>query len=556
MAHKWLPAALAAFALSAVPAAAKDDRPNILVIVADDLGYSDLGSFGGEIATPHLDQLANAGTRLTNFHAAPACSPTRAMFLTGADSHKVGLGAFYEVPKNAKPSGPGYEGFLTQRYTVATALRAVGYHTLMSGKWHLGLEAEQSPAARGFDWSYALLQGVANHYGLDQKGSTLAPAGHASYRENGVSVRYPEGKYSTDLFTDKLLEYLESTKGDDRPFLAYLAYTAPHSPLQAPPETISKYKGRYDAGYGVLLAERLARLKRLGLIAPDTVAPPLEGRRWADLTAAERATSARIMEVYAAMVDKMDENVGRVVRWLKQNGEFDNTIIIFLSDNGADGHAVPEPRRSEIERMSGEGGPYNNGYENIGRPNSYVKYGHEWAAAASAPFRLYKGYTTEGGIRTTAFISGKGVASGRISHSFSHVTDLAPTLLQLAGASMPAADGGEKLAPLQGNSLLALMRDPAARIHGESARHGWELGSQKALRQGDWKVTYVLNRATKQGNWALYDLRSDPGETTDLSTRHPSRFRSMIKAWHDYARENGVKPFPGETWSDVGQSGR
>jgi len=323
-------AALAA-STSALPALADaptaQDRSNFLVIVADDLGYSDLGAFGSEISTPHLDALALSGLRLTDFHTAPTCSPTRSMLLSGTDNHRAGLGSMAEFVAPNQKGQPGHEGHLRADVaSLAELLAANGYRTLQSGKWHLGLRPEDDPHARGFQHSFTLLQGSHNHFGTDiGKGAT--------YREDGRTLTsLPANFYSSDTFTDKLIEQLQATsKGAEgrKPFLAYLTFTAPHFPLQAPPAEIAKYKGRYDAGFEALREQRLKRQVELGLVDAKAAAhaPALPNGPWEAYTPEQKRFAARNMEVFAAMVDRVDQNVGRVVAELKRTGEYDNTII-------------------------------------------------------------------------------------------------------------------------------------------------------------------------------------------------------------------------------------
>lgn len=321
-------------------------RPNFLVIVADDLGYSDIGAFGGEIKTPNLDRLAYQGIRFTDFHSAPACSPTRAMLLTGTDHHVAGIGTMLEVAVPGFQGAPGYEGYLNDRVVaLPELLREAGYLTLMSGKWHLGATIERSPWARGFDRSFALLPAGASHYGpVGGSGGPELLSIPTLYTEDDHFVTVGEDFYSSDHYTDTLLRFLRERSADDeRPFFAYLPFQAPHWPLQAPDESVAAYRGRYDAGPDVLREERLAALKRLGLCPPDVQPHPVvaDGApEWDDMTDEERARSARTMEVYAGMVDRMDWNIGRVINYLAETGELDDTVVIFLSDNGAEGAIV------------------------------------------------------------------------------------------------------------------------------------------------------------------------------------------------------------------------
>jgi len=519
-------------------------RPNFLVIVADDLGFSDLGAFGGEIETPNLDRLAYAGIRLTDFHSAPACSPTRAMLLTGTDHHIAGIGTMLEVAAPQFHGAPGYEGYLNDRVVaLPELLRDAGYLTLMSGKWHLGATIETSPWARGFERSFALLPAGASHYGgSGARGFSPVPT---LYTEDDRFVSVGDDFYSSDSYTDTLLRYLdERAPDDDRPFFAYLPFQAPHWPLQAPDESIAKYRGRYDEGPDVLRAERLAALKRLGLCPPDVTPHPVvaDGApEWADMTDEERARSARSMEVYAGMVDRMDYNVGRVIDYLSRSGELDNTVVIFLSDNGAEGAIVEAmPLRgpqiaAQIEKHC------DNSLDNLGRPTSFIWYGPRWAQAATAPSRLHKAFTTQGGIRVPGFITWPGFArQGQIGTAFSTVMDIAPTLLELAGTSHPGtAYRGREVAPMRGRSLVGYLSGAADTVHDADTGTGWELFGRRAIRQGNWKALH-LPAPYGPGSWQLYDLASDPGEVDDLAAARPDKLAELLALWDRYVEETGV----------------
>lgn len=525
------------------------DRPNILLIVADDLGFSDLGAFGGEIATPNLDRLALAGVRLTGLHTAPTCSPTRAMLVTGNDNHQVGLGSMAELTTPEQRGQPGYEGYLTRRAaTVAERLRAGGYRTYMAGKWHLGLEEEQSPAARGFDRSFALLQGVHNHYGVDQNAAWRAAGVNARYREDGAEAVYPEGAYSADHFAERLAGYLDEGTDDRRPFFAYLTFTQPHWPLQAPEETVAHYRGRYDAGPEALRLERLQRQRRLGLVDRDTEAfVPVGAADWASLPAEERVIEARKMEVYAAMVERLDQGVGRVIRKLRELGELRDTVIVFLADNGPEASRIAAPGVQDPALLAALA--IDNRLDNIGRASSWLTYGPEWAQAASAPSRLFKGFTTEGGTRVVGFVSGRGVRGvGRISDAFVHVTDITPTILDLAQIEPTRRYRGQPVLVPEGRSWADLLSGNDRQVRGPQATVGWELFFRRAIRQGDWKAAWLPGNplipyqvsASTPGRWELFDLRRDPGETTDLAATHPRRLQRLVHAWDDYAARNGV----------------
>ncbi|HWW59140.1 MAG TPA: arylsulfatase [Sphingopyxis sp.] len=524
------------FAFAAAPAQAKERRPNLLVIVADDLGYSDIGAFGGEIRTPNLDRLALAGIRLAGFHTAPTCSPTRSMLLSGTDNHLAGLGTMAELIGPNQKDKPGYEGYLRSDVaTLAERLSAGGYATLFSGKWHLGLTAEQDPHARGFQRSFALLQGGHNHFGTDadpEKGGT------ATYTETGKRItKLPADFYSSDYFASRLIGFLgERPAAPEKPFFAYLAFTAPHWPLQAPPADIARYKGQYDAGFDVLRQRRLARQRELGILPADVAAHTPRNRdgSWDSLTADQQRTASRNMEIYAAMVDRLDRNVGRVIDALRASGELDNTVIVFLADNGAEALDVETTGAQMLARNLKTA---DNGFDNRGAASSYVTYGAGWAQAATAPSWLTKGYQSEGGTRAVAFISGAGIPQRKGADTqFLSVADVAPTLLDLAGVD-PAVTriGGRAVRPITGRSWAGWLQNPAARVYGANDGFGAELFGSRAWRQGDWKLTDIGD-----GVWRLFDLARDPGETRDLSLTDPSRRDALAAAWDRYARDVGV----------------
>lgn len=519
-------------------ASAAERRPNFLIIVADDLGYSDIGAFGGEIATPNLDRLALAGIRLAGFHTAPTCSPTRSMLLSGTDNHIAGLGTMAELIRPNQQGKPGYEGYLRRDVaTLAERLSVTGYRTLFSGKWHLGLTEEQDPHARGFQRSFALAQGGHNHYGTD---ADPAKGGTATYREDGKQLtRLPADFYSSDYFATRLIDFLgerAAPSAGEQPFFAYLAFTAPHWPLQAPPEDIARYKGRYDAGYDALRQRRLARQRELGILAPDVAAHTPRNRdgSWDSLTAEQQRTAARNMEIYAAMVDRLDRNVGRVIDTLRRSGELDNTVIVFLADNGAEALDV-ETTGAEMLARALKGA--DNSFANRGTASSYITYGAGWAQAATAPSWLTKGYNSEGGTRAVAFISGAGIPQRQgAATQYLSVADIAPTLLDLAGADPAATRIGERtVRPITGRSWTGWLRDANVRVYGAGDGVGAELFGSRAFRQGDWKLTDIGD-----GLWRLFDIARDPGETRDLSLAEPDRKAALSAAWERYARDVGV----------------
>jgi arylsulfatase len=528
-----------ALATPALSAPAKPRQPNFLVIVADDLGYSDLGAFGGEIATPNLDRLATSGIRFTGFHTAPTCSPTRAMLLSGTDNHRAGLGTMAEMQAPNQVGKPGHEGYLRPDIAaLPEILSAGGYRTLFAGKWHLGLTPQQDPSARGFQHSFTLLQGAGNHYGDDI--SADQKPGATTYREDGQTLAsLPADYYSSDAFATKLIDQLKATKNsataDHRPFFAYLAFTAPHWPLQAPAETIAKYRGRYDAGYDVLRAERLKKQIALGLVPADAAQHDLQNaQHWDALSAEDKRTASRTMEIYAAMVDRLDQNVGRVIDALKASGEYENTVILFLADNGAEGMDLVHARNPRFRARAAQA---DNSYGNLGRTSSYVSYGPGWAQAATTPSWLYKAFATEGGTRTTAFLSGPVVRKpGTVAHDYLNVMDVAPTLLDLAAVAQPRGRfAGRTVQPILGTSWAPWLTGKTKTVHPASEAIGTELFGSRALRQGDWKITDAGD-----GQWRLFDIAVDPGETRDLSAQQPARKAALEKAWEDYAARVGV----------------
>jgi arylsulfatase A-like enzyme len=543
-----LATAFAAGCLAAPPAAKPATRPNILLVLADDLGYTDLGAYGGEIATPNLDRLARGGATLTSFYASPFCSPTRAMLMSGTDNHLAGFGDMAELMLPEQRGKPGYEGFLSTRVAaIPEVLKASGYRTVMAGKWHLGAAEAQSPAARGFDRSYAMVQGGASHFG-DQSGIVAIDPDQpprAIYRENGKSVDTPRQKfYSSEAFADRLMQYLEETRDDgSKPFFAYLAFTAPHWPLHAKDADIAKYEGRYERGYDALRAERFERLKKLGLIPADSQVYRGHPKwmPWSQLTPAQQKSEARRMAVYAAMVDNMDRQVGRVLDYLKKTGELDNTFVVFLSDNGADGNSVYDVGRTR-EWIHKD---MDNSTPNVGRPGSFVEYGPGWAQVGMTPFTMYKSFLYEGGISVPAIVwgPGQGVVARR-GTQVGHVMDIAPTIYELAGAKPPGGPGHPGVLPVKGRSLLAYLQGKAPSVYSPDDAIGWELGGRKALRKGDWKIVYA-NAPWGKDRWELYNLAADRTEQNDLAASNPSKLAELLADWRRYVADNGVLEIPG-----------
>jgi arylsulfatase len=520
-------------------ASATGSRPNILLIVADDIGYSDVGVFGSEIATPNIDALAAEGVMLQQFHVFPNCGPTRGAMMTGVDPHRAGLGGNHEVAAGNQKGQAGYEGHLrTDVVTIAELLRDAGYHTYMTGKWHLG-KGDNDPAARGFDRSFALLNGAASHW-ADK--APIIPGSATRYTSDGEPVdELPEDFYSSTWYTDQLISYIDSGSVDEEPFFAYLSFTAAHNPLHAPQKYIEKYRGRFDGGWDALAAERLTRMRQSGLV-PNAQGPqprPAWIMAWDELSADQQAVRARDMEIYAGMIDYMDENIGRVFDYLRRTRKYENTLIVFISDNG--------PSRTSIMdylSLGGEGGEFfnqfDNSLENRGLPGSSTDIGPGWAYAAATPLRLFKGYVAQGGIQVPAVIKLPGQTSvqGTRANDLTHVTDLMPTFLSVAGVDYPQEYDGESIVKLQGQSLLPVLQGKA-KGDVNPREIGWSAYGMDAYRQGDWKVLR-LPAPYGNGDWQLYNLAEDPGEMTDLSSTLPDRVAALAEAWDEYAASNGV----------------
>ncbi len=513
-------------------------RPNILIIVADDLGFSDIGPFGGNINTPVLDQFSKEGMLFSNFYVLPTCSPTRSALLTGNDNHVAGVGIMSEVSYPAVANLPGYSGHLNnQVVTISELLEEDGYHTYMAGKWHLGDKDGQTPADRGFEESFTLLQGGGSHY-ADQK--PLSPPQVMDYRVNGKKIAtLPADFYSTKNHTDTLIHYIDKHKTDQKPFFIYASYTAPHDPLQAPKEYIAKYKGKFDAGWDSLRVLRLNNLKALGIVSADVKDFAPSGiPQWSSLNAEQKAEFARDMEVYAAMIEYLDMSIGRLLDYLKQQGIYDNTLIIFMSDNGANGvMATTYPGNADGKYL----GSFDNSLDNRGLPNSFVEMGPGWAQASSSPFRLFKSFTSEGGIKAPLMVKmpNDKINQGNWNRSFVHVTDLMPTILELSGVSYPSQFQGRDVRQPIGKSLLPVLNGTAKEIHSANDGMGWELFERKGYVKGKWKILR-LPAPFSTGEWQLFDLEKDPGESTDLSSQFPDIRDSLVNDWLKYAKVNDV----------------
>ena len=520
---------------------------NILIIVADDLGYADVGSYGSEIQTPQLDELAAQGTRFTNFYAAPTCSPSRVMLLTGVDSHLAGLGTMAERMAPIYKGQPGYEGYMNDRVIpISEVLQDAGYNTYMTGKWHLGHSPEANPANRGFRRSFALLDGGAFHMSqIPQADPDITGKHLASYTANGQPVNLPDDFYSSRFYARQIIEYIETDRHEDRPFFAYLAFTAPHFPLQAPDASRDKYIDTYAIGYDEIYAERLTRMQSLVVAANGIGEFPRTGEQlpWSEISPEQRAFETRRMALHAAMIDDMDRYIGELFDYLKEIGEYDNTWIMFLSDNGPEGR--------EIDRAIRPIGSWparccDNRLANMGASNSYVWLGPNWGRVSAGPLRRFKGTTADGGIRVPAIIklpkNGSGSRmSGGTTDAFASVLDIFPTLLSVSGAQHPGIrhEGRHLHLPTLGTSLQPLLRGEVTQAHPEDYWLGWELSNRRAIKQGEWKL--VMDKDPfGEPDWTLHHVPSDPGEKTDLSESNPKQLEHMLSLWEKYQTDNNV----------------
>lgn len=493
-----------------------DTRPNIIIMMADDMGFSDLGCYGSEIATPNLDQLAEKGVRFTQFYNTGRCCPTRAALLSGLYPHQAGVGHM-----TGNLGIPAYQGYLNDRCsTIAESLRPAGYRTLMVGKWHVGSEPGQWPNDRGFDRYFGSPNGGGVYFR-----EALETRGEVFFTLDREKVEFPKEAYVTDLFTDHALNFIEEASQTEKPFFLYFAHIAPHWPLQAKGDDIAKYKDRYQVGYEAIRQARFEKQQKLGLFDESVELSPRDpqAKPWSELSAEKQADLAHRMAVYAAQVDCIDQNVGRLVNKLRELGQLENTIIFFLSDNGCSAEGGP----GGFDRRAGE---------EIGTGRSYASAGLEWANVCDTPLRKFKIDTFEGGISSPLVVHWpKGLKNvGSINRTPGHVVDLKPTCLQLAGVDPKETPDG--LTPLAGVSLL-----PA--LQGERNERGqpifWEHQGNRAMRLGDWKIVSPGGKA-----WQIYNLAADRTELNNLADRERDRLIAMRSQWEAWAKDAGVEPWP------------
>jgi len=515
-------------------AAAEASRPNIVLVVIDDASFTDLGVYGSEIRTPHIDALAARGAQFTNFHAAPTCSPSRAMLMTGIDAHHTGIPTLDHLIPPEHRGAPGYEGELSQRVTtLAEHLGASGYATYVTGKWHLGQSSRSLPNARGFDRSFILDASGADNW---EQRPYLPLYKQADWFADGERATLPDDFYSSQFLVDKMIEFIDETEGD-RPFLAYVAFQAIHIPVQAPREFVERYDGVYDEGWAALRRARHAAAMARGLIPQNAPLGDVPDglRAWEDLSESERRLSIMSMQVNAGMLEAMDHHFGRLIAHLDSRRVLDNTIFVVLSDNGPE-HNDPTMRFGFDLWLMLQG--YSRDPERLGERGTYAFIGPEWAAATASPSSLFKFHAAEGGVRVPLIMAGPGIVKSKPISAFTSIMDITPTLLDLA--STPRLERG---LPFSGRSLTPLLNNTATFVYGADEPVGMEATGQSALFKGTHKL--VRNEAPYgDGSWRLYDLAVDPGETRDLSAIEPQRFAQMMDDYRAYASEYGVLELP------------
>jgi len=507
------------------------DRPNIIIVLLDDTGYADLGAYGSEISTPNIDHLASAGVQFTNFHAAAACTPTRGMLLTGVDNHRVGMGNMLEIMADNQFDQPGYEGFMGYSVvTLPTLLKDSGYHTYMAGKWHLGKTKKSIPAARGFERSISLMESGADNF---EKKSYLPMYDFVHFYEDFEEVDLPEDFFSTDYYTDRLIEYIGKDHGDGKPFFGYLSLQAQHYPLQAPKEYIDKYDGVYEVGWDEIRARRYARQVELGLMPAGLTLPPIAAAPpWDSLSDEDRRMYAKRMTVYAGMLENVDANFGRLTAYLEEIGEADNTVIVFMSDNGPDNN---EQDKNFPEWYAAN---FDLSYEAMGLKGSYVNYGPGWAGTSGTPLTLFKGSASEGGLRVPLIVSGPGgIRNGVTTDAFAFVTDVTPTLLELANVSAPGGTyDGKEVHPINGKSMLSFLRGDTDHVHGQGEVVAYEMAGSAAIFRDGYKLT-KNNPPFGNRQWRLYRPNEDPVEVNDLAQTEPALVAEMVAAYERFADE-------------------
>jgi len=534
--------------LAALTHASEDDlRPNVVVILVDDAGLTDFAPFGGEAQMPNIQTLADRGSKFSNYHTSPLCAPSRAMLLTGIDNHRTGIATIPEVLSENQVDQPGYSMFFEPGVrTLADRLKAAGYGTYMTGKWHLGGREQDLPNGHGFDRSFALDASGADNW--EQK-PYMGYYDFAPWYEDGKPADLPEDFYSSKFIVDRMISYLDSDQQSEQrqPFFSYLAFQAIHIPVQAPREITDRYNGVYDQGWHKLRESRQQRAIELGLIPADAplAEMPANSQDWESLSAEDKALYARAMQVQAAMLESMDTHIGRFLEYLKVRGELDNTLFIVTSDNGPEpSYPLAVSGMQQWMRLNG----YNHSIDNLGEKGSMVAIGPEWANASASPLNMFKFYAAEGGIRVPLIIAGPAIAQQTWQPAMTMVTDITPTVLDY----LEISDQQANAVAITGRSMMPLLEGSASAIYGDDEAIGMEVSGNSALIKGDYKLT--RNTPPHGDNiWRLYNLAVDPGESHDLRAQQPQRYNQMMADYSLYETEFGVIP-PAEDFDYIAQT--
>lgn len=499
-------------------------RPNIIIILADDMGYSDIGCYGSETQTPNLDELGRSGVKMTQFYNASRCCPTRASLMTGLYQHQAGVGDMMNTRKE-----PAYQGYLNQNcVTIAEALKAGGYTTLMAGKWHIGQAPEHWPVKRGFDHYFGLIDGASSYFNPTMP---YRPKQKLTIALDDKEFTPGPNWYSTNAYADYALKFIDGNTNTGKPFFLYMAFTSPHWPIQALPDDIAKYKGKYMMGWDKLREARLARQKAMGILPQDAKLSPRDSNLpdWDSLTPEEKDKWDTKMAVYAAMIDRMDQNIGRIRAKLKELHQEKNTIIMFLSDNGASSESIKGPGFTP-EVLAASSKPASD-------PTSFTSYEFWGANVSNTPFRLFKHWEYEGGTATPFIANYPDVIKpGGIISRPAHIIDLMATCLDIAKVSYPQTYNGNKVIPTEGISLVPLLE--GQKWAGHNALF-FEHEGNRAVRQGEWKLVSQkpLNK------WELYHIKTDRSELNDLSAKYPDKVAAMEALYNEWAARAGVIPF-------------
>ena len=512
-------------------------RPNFVLIVVDDAGLMDFGGYGGEISTPNITALADSGVRFSNYHTSPLCAPTRAMLLTGVDNHLTGIGTIPEVVTLEQKETPGYSmQFLPEIETIADKLKAGGYRTYMTGKWHLGGEGKSLPDKHGFEASFVFDASGADNW--EQK-SYMPYYGEIPWYEDGSRASLPEDFYSSRFIVDKMIEYID--RDLTQPFFGYLAFQAVHIPVQVPPEYRDRYEGVYSGGWEQLREDRFKNAKKVSLISDEAeiVAQPPEFRSWSNLDKEEKYYYEQAMMANAGMLENMDANVGRLISYLKETERFDNTIFIITSDNGPEFNHPTSSALFNVWRLA-------NGYHDdparAGEYRSITSIGPEWAFAAATPGNLFKFYASEGSLRVPLIISGNGFLQEGFNPALLFVSDVAPSILEMANIPKNIQKKGIEMT---GRSFVPVLSGESESIYGANESSFIEVSGNKAVFRGNYKLTF---NTLPQGNsrWELFDLEKDPGESLDLSEQLPELKEIMIEEYDEYASNFNVVAVPND----------